>query len=173
MINQNIKQLEFHSRYFVAFWYLVFEMGGIALDKAIIISMILESLLYGSRHKPSSSCSITNKLESGIFTVMFGFILWVLIHERGRRINMKLLLPSLALYALATMVSQLTESMSWMCLNASSIWPSTYIGMSRLSLHTEMHPVALLLISTIYRVQATSSKIRFTFYKLCWATSAW
>ena len=48
---------------------------------------------------------------------MFGFTLWVLIHERGRRINMKLLLPSLALYALATAVSQLIESMSWKCLN--------------------------------------------------------
>ena len=86
-------------------------MGGITLDKAALISIILESLFYGSRPKPSSSCSITNKFESGIFTVMFGFTLWVLIHERGDRINMRLLLPALALYALATAVSQQMESM--------------------------------------------------------------
>ena len=85
-------------------------MGGITLDKAILISMILENLLHGSRPKSSSSCSITNKLESGIFTVMFGFTLWVLIHERRGRINMKLLLPALALYALATAVSYIMES---------------------------------------------------------------
>jgi len=59
-------------------------MGGITLDKAVLISLILESLLYG------------------IFTVMFGFTLWVLIHERGGRINVRLLLPALVLYALAT-----------------------------------------------------------------------
>ena len=72
--------------------------------------MILESFLYGNRSKSSSSYSITNKLESGIFTVMFGFTLWVLIHERRGRINMRLLLPALSLYALATAVSQLMES---------------------------------------------------------------
>ena len=85
-------------------------MGGITLDKAILISMILENLLHGSRPKSSSYCSITNKLGSGIFTVMFGFTLWVLIHERRGRINMKLLLPALALYALATAVSHIMES---------------------------------------------------------------
>lgn len=85
-------------------------MGGIVLDKAIIISMILESLLYGGRSKSPSSCPITNKLGSGIFTVMFGFTLWVIIHERRGRINMRLLLPTLALYALATAVSQILES---------------------------------------------------------------
>ena len=84
-------------------------MGGIALDKAILVSMILESLLYGSRSKSSGSYSITNKLGSGIFTVMFGFTLWVLIHERRGRINLRLLLPALALYALATAVSQIME----------------------------------------------------------------
>ena len=41
---------------------------------------------------------------------MFGFTLWVLIHERSGRINMRLLLPTLALYALATAVSRLMES---------------------------------------------------------------
>ena len=85
-------------------------MGGIALDEAILISMILENLLHGSRPKFSSSCSITNKLGPGIFTVMFGFTLWVLINERRGRINMRLLVPVLALYALATAVSQLMES---------------------------------------------------------------
>ena len=85
-------------------------MGGIALDKAILISMILEHLLNGSRPKFSRSCSITNKLGSGIFTVMFGFTLWVLIHERRGRINMRLLLPALALYVLAIAVSQIMES---------------------------------------------------------------
>ena len=145
-------------------------MGGIALDEAILISMIFESLLYGSRHK--CSCLITNKLGSGIFTVMFGFTLWVLIHDRGGQINMRLLLPALALYALATAVSRLIESISILCLILSSIWPSTHIEVWRLSSHTEIHPVALLLISTIYRVRATSSKIRFMVYKLCWATSA-
>ena len=94
-------------RYLSVFWHLVFEMGGIALDKAILISMILESLLYGSRPKSSSSRFNTNKLGSGVFTVMFGFTLWVLIHERSNRINMRLLLPALVLYALATAVSQL------------------------------------------------------------------
>ena len=83
-------------------------MGGISLDEAALISMILESLLYGSR--PKSPCLITNKLGSGIFTVMFGFILWVLIHKRSGRINMRLLLPTLGLYALATAVSHLMES---------------------------------------------------------------
>ena len=82
-------------------------MGGISLDEAALISMILESLLYGSRPKSFSSCLIVNKLGSGIFTVMFGFTLWVLIHKRIGRINMRLLLPSLVLYALATAVSQL------------------------------------------------------------------
>ena len=52
------------------------------------------------------------KLGLGIFTVMFGFTLWVLIHERTGRINMRLLLPTLALYALATAVSHLIESIS-------------------------------------------------------------
>ena len=85
-------------------------MGGITLDKAVLISLILESLLYGNRPKSSVSSSITNKFESGIFTVMFGFTLWVLIHERGGRINVRLLLPALVLYALATAVSQLTLS---------------------------------------------------------------
>ena len=94
-------------------------MGGIALDEAILISMIFESLLYGSRHK--CSCLITNKLGSGIFTVMFGFTLWVLIHDRGGQINMRLLLPTLALYALATAVSRLIESISTLCLIVSSI----------------------------------------------------
>ena len=86
-------------------------MGGISLDKAALISMILESLLYGSQHQSFSSCSITNILGSGIFTVMFGFTLWVLIHERRGRINMKLLVPALALYVLATAVSYLIGSM--------------------------------------------------------------
>ena len=85
-------------------------MGGITLDKAVLISMILENLLHGSRPKSSGSCLISNKLGSGIFTVMFGFTLWVLIHERRGRINMKLLLPALALYALATAVSYIMES---------------------------------------------------------------
>ena len=85
-------------------------MGGISLDKAILISMILENLLHGSRPKSSSYCSITNKLGSGIFTVMFGFTLWVIIHERRGRINMRLLLPALALYAIATAVSHIMES---------------------------------------------------------------
>ena len=85
-------------------------MGGISLDKAILISMISENLLHGSRPKSSSSYSITNKVGSGIFTVMFGFTLWVLIHERRGRINMRLLLPALSLYALATVVSQIMES---------------------------------------------------------------
>ena len=89
-------------------------MGGITLDKAILISMIFESLLYGSRCKSFGSCSITNKLGLGIFTVMFGFTLWVLIHERSGRINMRLLLPTLALYTLATAVSHLMETMPQM-----------------------------------------------------------
>ena len=85
-------------------------MGGIAPDKAVLISMILESLFYGGRPKYSSSGPITDKLGSGIFTVMFGFTLWVLIYERRGRINMRLLLPALGLYALATAVSQIFES---------------------------------------------------------------
>ena len=89
-------------------------MGGISLDEAALVSIILESLLYGSRPKSFGSCSNTNKLRSGVFTIMFGFTLWVLIHERIGRINMRLLLPALALYALATAVSQLMESMSRM-----------------------------------------------------------
>ena len=84
-------------------------MGAITLDKVIFISMILESLVYGSR--PKSSCSVTDKHGSGIFAVMFGFTLWVLIHERSGRINMRLLLPTLALYTLATAVSHLIEFM--------------------------------------------------------------
>ena len=86
-------------------------MASIALDKVILISMIFESLLYGSRCKSLGSCLITNKLGLGIFTVMFGFTLWVLIQERGGQINMRLLLSTLALYALATVVSHLMESM--------------------------------------------------------------
>ena len=35
-------------------------MGAITLDKVIFISMMLESLVYGSR--PKSSCSVTDKL---------------------------------------------------------------------------------------------------------------
>ena len=89
-------------------------MGGISLDEAALISMILECLLYGSWPKSFSSCLIANKLGSGIFTVMFGFTLWVLIHKRIGRINMRLLLPTIGLYALATAVSQLTGSMPWM-----------------------------------------------------------
>ena len=73
--------------------------------------MVFESLLYGSRRKSLGSCLITNKLGLGIFTVMFGFTLWVLIHDRGGQINMRLLLPTLALYALATAVSHLMGSM--------------------------------------------------------------
>ena len=86
-------------------------MGGISLDEAALVSMILESLLYGSRPKSFGSCSNTNKLGSGVFIIMFGFTLWVLIHKRIGRINMGLLLPALALYALATAVSHLMESM--------------------------------------------------------------
>ena len=72
--------------------------------------MIFESLLYG---KVNLLSSMTDgfKLGLGIFTVMFGFTLWVLIHERTGGINMRLLLPTLALYALATAVSRLIESM--------------------------------------------------------------
>ena len=89
-------------------------MDGISLDEAALISMIFESLLYGSRPKSFSSCLIAYKLRSGIYTVMFGFTLWVLIHKRIGRINMGLLLPTLGLYALATAVSQLIDSMPWM-----------------------------------------------------------
>ena len=96
--------------YLIVSWYLVFEMGSITSDKANIISMVVESLLYGSIPKSSGFRSITNKRGSGIFTVMFGFTLWVIIYERSGRMNMKLLLPSLALYALATAVSHLMES---------------------------------------------------------------
>ena len=96
--------------YSAVFWYLVFEMGGITSDKANLISVVVESLLYGSLPKSSRFCSITNKLGSGIFTVMFGFTLWVIVYERSGRMNMKLLLPSLALYVLATAVSHLMES---------------------------------------------------------------
>ena len=86
-------------------------MDGISLDEAALISMIFESLLYGSRPKSFSSRLIAYKLRSGIYTVMFGFTLWVLIHKRIGRINMGLLLPTLGLYALATAVSQLIDSM--------------------------------------------------------------
>ena len=86
-------------------------MAGIALDKAILISMIFESLLYSSRRKSLGFCLITNKLGLGIFTVMFGFTLWFLIQERGGQITMRLLLPTPALYTLATAVSHLMESM--------------------------------------------------------------
>ena len=41
---------------------------------------------------------------------MFGFTLWVLIHERSGQINMRLLLPTLVLYALATAVGRFIES---------------------------------------------------------------
>ena len=41
---------------------------------------------------------------------MFGFTLWVLIHERSGQINMRLLLPTLVLYALATAVGPFIES---------------------------------------------------------------
>ena len=41
---------------------------------------------------------------------MFGFTLWVLIHERSGQINMRLLLPALVLYALATAVGRFIES---------------------------------------------------------------
>ena len=134
--------------------------------------MIFESLLYG---KVNLLSSMTDgfKLGLGIFTVMFGFTLWVLIHERTGGINMRLLLPTLALYALATAVSHLIESISILCLIPSSIWPSTHIEVWRLSSHTETYPVALSPISKIYRVWAISSKICFMFYKLCWAISAW
>ena len=89
-------------------------MGGIAVDKAILIFLILESLLHGNRPKSSSSVSNTNKIGSGIYTVFFGFTLWVLIYERSNRVNMtRLLLPALALYALATAVSHILESMPW------------------------------------------------------------
>ena len=108
-------------QYLVALRYLVLEMGGIAPDKVIFISMILESLLYGSRRKSFGPCSTTNKLGLGIFTVMFGFTLWVLIHDRGGQINIRLLLPALALYALATAVSRLIESISILCLIPPSI----------------------------------------------------
>ena len=89
-------------------------MGGIAVDKAILIFLILESLLHGNRPKSSSSVSNTNKIGSGIYTVFFGFTLWVLIYERSNRVNMtRLLLPALALYAIATAVSQLKESINY------------------------------------------------------------
>ena len=95
-------------------------MGGIAVDKAILIFLILESLLHGNRPKSSSSVSNTNKIGSGIYTVFFGFTLWVLIYERSNRVNMtKLLLPALALYAIATAVSQLKESVNY---NPSHTW---------------------------------------------------
>ena len=82
-------------------------MGGIALDQAVLISMIVESLLYGNRFKYSGSFSIpNNKLWSGIFTIMIGFTFWVLIHNNSR-INIKLLLASLVIYVLGTAVSQL------------------------------------------------------------------
>ena len=67
--------------------------------------------VHSTVSQPKSSFSTTNKFGSGIFTVMFGFTLWVLIHERTGRINTKLLLPTLALHALATAVSQLREFM--------------------------------------------------------------
>ena len=115
VINQNnISSFTCDLRYLVVFWYLVFEMGRIALDEAVLISMILESLLHGSRPQSSSSRSITNKLGSGILTVMFCFTLWALLsHERGGGINIRLLLPTLILYALATAVSHILESMPW------------------------------------------------------------
>ena len=95
-------------------------MGGIALDQAILISMILESLLHGN--PPKHSCSITNKISSGIFTVMFGFTLWVLIHERRGRVNMRLLLPALVLYTLATAVSQPMVESIYAWNNSSYAW---------------------------------------------------
>ena len=55
----------------------------------------------------------------------------------------------------------------------SSNWSSSHMWLWRLSPHTEMHPVALRLMSLIYRVRITSSDLRFTLYKLCWVTSAW
>ena len=82
--------------------------------------MIFESLLYGKVNLLFSMAD-EFKLGLGIFTVMFGFTLWVLIHERTGGINMRLLLPTLALYALATAVSQLIESISILCLIPSSI----------------------------------------------------
>ena len=160
----------------VVFWYLVFEMGSVTPDKATLISVVVESLLYGSLPSSSKFRSITNKLGSGIFTVMFGFTLWVIIHERSGRINMKLLLPSLALYVLATAVSQLMESMPriiHLTLDYVSIWPTMHIELWSHLPCTETHPVALLLISTIYQGRATSSDLHFTFYKLCWVISAW
>ena len=111
---QNNSSFTHDLQYLVVFRYLVCEMGGISLDEAALISMILECLLYGSWPKSFSSCLIANELGSGIFTVMFGFTLWVLIHKRIGRINMRLLLPTIGLYALATAVSQLTKSMPWM-----------------------------------------------------------
>ena len=85
-------------------------MGAITLDKVIFISMMLESLVYGSR--PKSSCSVTDKLGSrNIYRYVW--LHFVGPHSRKNRSNknMRLLLPTLALYTLATAVSHLIEFM--------------------------------------------------------------
>lgn len=82
-------------------------MAGITLDRAVLISIIVETLLYGNRPRYCDPRSVTNDVWPGILTIMFGFTLWVLIYERGGGINKRLLLTSLVIFALATAVSEL------------------------------------------------------------------
>ena len=167
VINQNSK---LHSRPTIPL-HLIFEMGAITLDKVIFISMILESLVYGSR--PKSSCSVTDKL--GVRNIYrYVWLHFVGPHSRKKRSNKH----EVAVAHTGTLYASYSGEPSYRIYASnnpsvtSSIWPPTHIDVWRHSSHTEIHP-ALLLISAIYRVQAASSKVRFMLYKLCWVTSVW
>jgi len=80
-------------------------MGRISQERAVLISMVVEAVFYGVPFQIVADFLRSDDI-SGIFTILFGFTVWVIAFKRGTIVNTRLLLVSIAMFILATIVSE-------------------------------------------------------------------
>lgn len=81
-------------------------MGGISLDTAVLIAMVVEAMLYGMCIYSEGHCTYLDSTKmAGVFLVMFFFSLWVFVYRRTLSVLNRLLVTSVLLFIVATIVS--------------------------------------------------------------------
>ena len=90
--------------------------NDIPLDKAGIISTVLEGVLYGELaertiHSPESQLTYIQTSRLGFSLLMFAITLWVLFYHRSTKdINRPMVVVAILLFTFSTMVHASSES---------------------------------------------------------------
>jgi len=80
--------------------------SGIPLDKAALLSVLLEALLYGKTLKTNrEEKDIERRSEQGFSLLMFGGTIWTLLSQRSTRpVNRKMFIVACLLLLISTVV---------------------------------------------------------------------